>query len=74
MLYLKDDINLYMLHKKFNLVKYEEGYVDGLITLEGCDFSGWVEIRGFEYYGSNNRHIELDTLYDLIQANLVEKV
>ena len=74
MLYLKDDINLYMLYKKFNLVKTEEGYVDGRITLEGCDFDGWVEIRGYAYDGSNNYQIELDTLYDLIEANLVEKV
>lgn len=77
MLKIKDEVSIEKL-KEFGLEKIEN-YNPGdfkEITLEGEDFVGWVEIKGFKIWKENfySSCFELETLFDLIQAGLVEKV
>lgn len=76
MLRIKDDVELNEL-RKYGLEIRESYDVEHFkeIELEGEDFDGWVEIIGFHkwrgtYYSDC---FDLEELYDLIQAGLVEK-
>lgn len=74
MLRIKRDIDLKQLEDQFGIIQYRYDGT-GELTLEGEDFSGWVEIDGFGYKNYKwNNFFELDTIYDLIQANFIEKV
>lgn len=77
MLKIKDEVSTKKL-KEFGLEKIENYNSEDFkeITLEGEDFNGWVEIKGFKIWEENfySSCIELDILFDLIQAGLIEKV
>lgn len=77
MLKIRDNVDLKEL-EKFGLIKKENytGELFGKIELDGEDFAGWVEIYGFKIWKEDfwSSCFEIETLYDLIKANLVEKV
>ncbi len=77
MLKIRDGVDLKEL-EKFGLVKKEncDSEFFGKIELDGADFSGWVEIYGFKIWKEDfwSNCFEIETLYDLIKADLVEKV
>jgi hypothetical protein len=77
MLKIKDNVELDEL-RKYGLEKREsydrEHFKE--IELDGEDFVGWVEIIGFQIWRETyySQSFELEELYDLIQAGLVEKI
>ena len=72
MLKLKDNIDLKEL-EKHGIVKDRYTYgVLGEITLYGEDFSGSVEMNGYKFIDYEDGY-NLDVIYDLIKADLVEK-
>lgn len=73
MLRIKRNVDLKQLEDEFGIIQYRYDGT-GEITLEGEDFSGWIEIDGFKYKDYETRSIIEDDLYDLIKANLIEKV
>lgn len=73
MLRLKRNVDLKQLEDKFGIIQYRYDGT-GEIILEGEDFCGWVEIDGFKYKDYETRSFDEEDLYDLIKANLIEKV
>ena len=80
MLKIKDNVDLKEL-EKFGVIKLESFppsyiYPIGAIMLDGEDFVGWFDIYGFEIKNQKGHHElnDLNLLYDLIKAGLVEKV
>ena len=77
MLKIKDSVGLKEL-EKFGLIKEDKFYNEKFkkIELDGESQQGWINICGFKIWKENFWSVcfELETLYDLIQADLVEKV
>lgn len=74
---IKDNVDLKELEKYGLILKstYSKDYM-GKITLDGENFQGWVDISGFKIWKNDfySTCFEIETLYDLIKADLVEKV
>ena len=77
MLKIRDGVDLKEL-EKFGLIKIENCNRLGVgeIQLDGDDGPGWVDIDGFKIRKKDywSTCFEIETLYDLIKADLVEKV
>ena len=73
MLRIKRDIDLKQLEEHFGIIQSRYD-ATGEITLGGEDFSGWVEIDGFVDKVHKYTCFNEEDLFDLIKANLIEKV
>ena len=77
MLRIKPEVDLKEL-RKYGLEKIEDYNIEDFkqIVMDGEDFDGWIEIRGLKIWRETyySTCFELDELYDLITAGLVEKV